>query len=42
MTAEAAYLEQDIYAEQVSRLLREQGLILEEDEAPMRRMLRGW
>jgi hypothetical protein len=42
MTADAIYLEQDRYAEQVSRLLAEQGLISEEDETQMKRFLRGW
>ncbi len=42
MSAGTAYQEQDIYAEQVSRILCEQGLILEEEEAQMRRLLRGW
>lgn len=37
---QAAYRERDIYAENVSRVLAEHGIIDEEDE--MRTFLRGW
>ncbi len=37
---QAAYRETDLYAEQVSALLAEHGLITEEEE--MKRFLRGW
>ncbi len=42
MSADTMLQEQDIYAEQVSRLLTEQGLLDERGEQEMRRFLRGW
>jgi hypothetical protein len=38
----STYSERDRYAETVSRLLSEQGLIPEEEEREMTRFLRGW
>jgi len=42
MAAETMYREQDRYAEQVSALLEEQGLLSDEDSREMKRFLRGW
>lgn len=40
MTAEAAYMDQDIYAENISSALA--GLLDEEEREEMRHFLRGW
>lgn len=38
----AAYREQDLYAEQVSAILQDHGLVNEEDGRELKRFLRGW
>ncbi len=42
MAAAAIYSEQDRYAERVSGLLHDQGLLTDEDERELKRFLRGW
>jgi|GEM_PF-3427734 len=42
MVSATMYREQDIYADDVSRILTEQGLLEEDSREEMKRFLRGW
>lgn len=42
MDATSMYREQDRYADDVSAILAEQGLLEEESEKELKRWLRGW
>lgn len=42
MSADTMMQEQDIYAEQVSRILTDHGLLQDEEEREMKQFLRGW
>jgi len=42
MTTDAIYQEEDTYAEHVSDMLAEHGLVSDEEARQMRTFLRGW
>lgn len=39
---EAMLMKEDLYANDVSQLLREHGMLSEDEELPLKQFLRGW